>query len=158
MKRVDYGIRVIVDEMFLVIMVLVLALVVALFLFGKIVPVEKPAYIVPRSGISSVSGHTVITIFDSGGEPVYFNNSRQARYHAMVYIETQSGTFRAVPSPTLTMIKPGDTIYACYTGNGFTLTDTLEGITLVSLPVGKISIRFVDPTSGILISQEDLSL
>jgi len=158
MKRIDYGIRVIVDEMFLVIMVLALAIVVALFLFGNILPAEKPAYIVPRSGISTVSGHPVIAIFDSGGEPVSFNSSRQARYHVTVYVDTQSGSFRAVPSPSLTMIKPGDSIYAWYTGYGFALTDTMDGVTPVSLPAGKISVRFVDPGSGLLISREDLIL
>jgi len=157
MKRVDYGIRVIVDEMFLVIMVLALGIVVALFLFGNILPIEKPAYIVPRSGISTVSGHTVIAIFDSGGDPVYFNNSRQARYHAIVYIDTQSGTFRAVPSSSLAMIKPGETIYACYTASGFILTDVTDGMDLLSLPGGKISVRFVDPATSIQISREDLS-
>jgi len=158
MKRIDYGIRVIVDEMFLVIMVLLLALVIAVFLFGNFLPPGKPAYIVPRSGISTVSGHPFITIFDSGGEPVSFNRSRQARYHATVYVDTQSGSFRAVPSPTLAMIKPGDTVYAWYTGYGFALTDSMDGITPVSFPAGKISVRLVDPVSGFQISREDLSL
>lgn len=157
MKRIDYGNRVIVDELFLVILVLALSVAVGLIVFGHVLVVEKPAYIVPRSAVSMIAGQTVISIFDTGGDPVYFNNSPRARYHAVVYIDTRSMTFRAVPAPTLAEIRPGDTIFAAYTGSGFLLTNTLNGTAVSSLPPGKLVIRFVDPATGIQISREDLS-
>lgn len=64
--------------------------------------------------------------------------------------------FRAVPGPSLTVLRPGDTIYAYYTGSGFVLTNSLTGASLVSLPAGPIAVRFVDMTSGVVIAKEDL--
>jgi hypothetical protein len=80
----------------------------------------------------------VITVFNRGSEPVYFNGSPQGKYRAELYVDTQSGSFRAIPDPALTVFKPGDTIYAYYTGSGFILTDTLSGARFHSLPEGKI--------------------
>ena len=156
MKWNDEGLSEVLDSTLIIALGLVLAGIIAAFVFGVFTPVDKTAYLVPRFSIANVSGHSVIMIFDRGGDPVYFNGSPQAKYKAALYVDTQSGSSRAVPAPSLTVLKPGDTIYAYYTGTGFILTNTLAGVTFPSLPSGKIAVRFIDVTSGTLIAKEDL--
>jgi len=152
----DEGLSEVLDSTLIIALGLVLAGIAAAFVFGIFTPVDKTAYLVPQFSIANVSGHSVIMIFDRGGDPVYFNGSPLAKYKALLNVDTQSGSSRAVPAPSLTVLKPGDTIYAYYTGTGFILTNTLTGVTFPSLPVGKISVRFIDATSGVLIAKEDL--
>jgi hypothetical protein len=157
-KGNEEGASELIDETLIIAMGLVLAVVTLMLVSGVIPLTEKTAYLVPQFGVGNVSGHTVITIFDRGGEPVYFNGSPQAKYKAELYINTQSGSYKAVPASTLTVFKPGDTIYVYYTGSGFILTNTLYGATFPSLPGGKIVVTFVDATSGVLIAKGDLVL
>jgi len=157
-KGNDDGASELIDETLIIAMGLVLAVVILMLISGVIPLTEKTAYLVPQFGVGNVSGQTVITIFNRGGEPVYFNGSPQAKYKAELYVNTPSGSYKAVPAPALTVFKPGDTIYAYYTGSGFILTNTLSGATFPSLPGGKIVVTFVDATSGVLIAKGDLVL
>lgn len=158
MKGNEEGASELIDETLIIAMGLVLAVVTLMLISGVIPLTEKTAYLVPQFGVGNLSGHTVITIFNRGGEPVYFNGSPQAKYKAELYVNTQSGSYKAVPSPALTVFKPGDTIYAYYTGSGFILTNTLSGATFSSLPGGKIVVSFIDATSGVLIAKGELVL
>ena len=125
MKGNEEGASELIDETLIIAMGLVLAVVTLMLVSGVIPLTEKTAYLVPQFGVGNVSGHTVITIFNRGGEPVYFNGSPQAKYKAELYVNTQSGSYKAVPAPALTVFKPGDTMYAYCTGSGFILTNTL---------------------------------
>jgi PKD repeat protein len=156
MSRTDTGISEVASETLIIAMIVVLTVVIGMLVFGIISSPEKTAYLVPQFSIINVSDKSVITVFDRGGDPVYFNGSPLAKYKAELYVDTQAGSFRAIPVPALTVFKPGDRIYAYYTGSGFVLTNAMAGVTFVSLPAGKISVRFVDVTSGVLISREDL--
>jgi FlaG/FlaF family flagellin (archaellin) len=155
-KPNDEGLSEVVDSTLIIALGLVLAGIVAAFVFGVFSPVDKSAYLVPQFTIINVSDQSVIKIFDRGGEPVYFNDSPMGTYKAVLYIDTQFGTYKAVPIPTLTMLKAGDTVFVYNSGTGFVMTDTLEGASFNSLPAGKIAVRFVDTTSGVLIAKEDL--
>jgi PKD repeat protein len=157
-ERDDARLNEVANEILIVVLVVLLAVIIAVFLFGVFTPVDKTAYFIPRFGIGNSSGQMVITIFNRGGGPVYFNGSPQAKYKAEVYVDTQSGSFKAVPVPALTVFKPGDMIYAYYNGSGFILTNTLTGVTFQSLPEGKIVVTFVDATSRLTIAQEILVL
>jgi hypothetical protein len=157
-KRDDEGITEVVDETLIIALGLALAVIVAVIVFGVFKPIDKSAYLVPQFGVGNFSGHTVITIFDRNGDPVYFNDPSLSKYHAVLYVDTPSGSYKAATAPTLSVLRPGDTIYAYYTGSGFVLTDTLAGLTFPSLPGGKITVKFVDETSGVIIAREDLIL
>ena len=156
MKGDDSGASEVVDATLIVALGLVLAGIVAAFVFGVFIPVEKSAYLIPQFGISNVSDHSVIFVFDRGGDPVFLNATSPAGHRATLYIDTKSGSFRAVPVPSLTVLRPGDTVYAYYSGSDFVLTDSLTGAAFVSLPAGPITVRFVDATSGVVIAREDL--
>jgi hypothetical protein len=155
-KGDDSGASEVVDATLIVALGLVLAGIVAAFVFGVFVPVENSAYLIPQFGILNVSDHSVIYVFDRGGDLVYLNTTPSSGHRAILYVDTKSGSFRAVPVPSLTVLRPGDTVYAYYTGSGFVLTGSLTGATFVSLPAGPIAVRFVDATSGVVIAKEDL--
>ena len=55
-KRDDEGLSELLDSTLIVALGLVLAVVVAVFVFGVFTPVDKTAYLVPQFGIGNVSG------------------------------------------------------------------------------------------------------
>ena len=128
MKGDDSGASEVVDATLIVALGLVLAGIVAAFVFGVFVPVEKSAYLIPQFGILNVSDHPVIYIFDRGGDLVYLNTTPSAGHRADLYVDTKSGSFRAVPIPSLTVLRPGDTIYAYYTGEIYNFPELRQGI------------------------------
>jgi hypothetical protein len=148
------GISEVLDETLILALVVITAAVVGVMLLGLVVPIEQTAYVVPQFGTKDISGKIVITAFSRGGDPLYFNATPLAKYRAVFYVDTSAGSFRADPAPSLTVFKPGDTIYLYYTGTRFVATKTLTGIPPATLPSGRVVVRLVDVNSGTLISQE----
>jgi hypothetical protein len=149
----DDGVSEILDETLIIALGLVCAVIVGAFVFGFASPIVKSAYIVPQFGTKLVAGNSIITAYDLGGDPVYFNATPLAKYKAAFYVDTATGSYKAVPSPTLTVFKPGDVVYLYYTGSGFIVTNSLTGAPVVTLPAGRVAVRLVDTYSGTLISQ-----
>lgn len=154
MKGREDGVSEVVDETLIIVVVVVLAAVIGIMVFGVLPSIHKTAYIVPQYGIKDVSGKSVITLFDRGGDPVYFNVTPLANYKATIFVDTSAGTFAATPAPGLNALNPGDLVYIYYTGSRFILTNNLAGISITTLPAGQVTVRMVDATSGTLISQE----
>jgi len=150
------GISEVTSELFILLAVIALAIIVGAMIFGVFRPVDKTAYLVPQFNSTAVSGKTVITVFDRGGDPVYFNNSPKATYKAELYVDTQWGAYKAIPVPSLTLFQPGDEIYVYNTGTGFAMSSNLSGTTFNSLPAGTLSVRLIDATSSVLIAKQDL--
>jgi hypothetical protein len=113
----------IVDETLILALVVVTAGIVGVLVLGFAVPIEKTAYVVPQFGIQDFGGKTVITAFNRGGDPIYFNATPLAKYKAVFYVDTALGSYRAEPAPSLTVFRPGDTVYLYYTGTGFGAVD-----------------------------------
>jgi PKD repeat protein len=152
----EHAVSEVLDETLIIALGLVCAAVVGILFFGFAVPVEKSAYLVPQFGTQTIGGQSVITVYDRGGDPVYFNATPLAKYKADFFVDTATGTFRAVPASTLTVFKPGDTVYIYNTGTGFAITGTPAGISAVSLPAGGIVVRIVDSAAGTLIAKETI--
>lgn len=149
----EEGVSEILDETLIIALGLVCAVIVGAFVFGFAVPVQKSAYVVPQFGIKDLGGKVVITAYDRGGDPVYFNVTPLAKYKAAFYVDTSLGTYQAVPESKLTVFRPGDVVYLYYTGSGFVVTGTPPGASAVTLPSGRVAVRLVDTYSGTLISQ-----
>lgn len=151
----DAGITEVFDQTLLLGLVIVTAALVGLVALGFVLPAEKTAYVVPRFATADVDGKTVITAFSRGGDPLYFNASPLASYRATFYVDTSAGNFRAVPVPGLEVFRPGDMVYLFYTGTGFYAVDhPPAGGSVVTLPPGRVAVRLVDTTSGVLIAGE----
>jgi FlaG/FlaF family flagellin (archaellin) len=146
------------DETLIIAMGLVLAVVVGMMVFGLLPMVEKSAYMIPKFGVGSLSGTTFITMDHRSGDPVDFSAQPESKHSAVLYVDTQGGSFTAVPVTGLSLFNPGDTLYVYYTGSGFVLTNTLAGASFVSLPAGTITVRLVDATSGTVIARDELIL
>lgn len=151
----DAGITEVFDQTLLLGLVIVTAALVGLVALGFVMPAEKTAYVVPRFATADVDGKTVITAFSRGGDPLYFNASPLASYRATFYVDTSAGNFRAVPVPGLEVFRPGDMVYLFYTGTGFYAVDhPPAGGSVDTLPPGRVVVRLVDTTSGVLIAGE----
>lgn len=153
MKRED-GISEILGETFILILIVAIAVILGTIVFGHVIPIDKSAYVAVHFGTKVLAGQTVITAYDRGGDPVYFNATPLAKYKAAFYVDTDLGSFRAKPDSTLAVFNPGDTIYLYYTGSGFVMTKTLTGAPVIDLPSGRVAVRLVDINSGTLIAQE----
>ncbi len=154
MKQCEEGFSEVMDETLIIALGIACAVVVMIVMFGVLPNIQKSAYIVPLYGVKNVSGHSVITLFDRGGDPVYFNASPSASYRTIISVDTTAGTFTAVPAPGLNALTSGDLVYIYYTGSGFVITGNLNGTSVTSLPVGQVTVRMVDANTGTLISQE----
>jgi hypothetical protein len=154
MKQHEDGFSEVLDETLIIGLGVLCAVVVMMLVFGVIPTIQKTAYIVPLSGTKDVAGKTVITVFDRGGEPVYFNATPLASYKAAIYVDTSAGSFAAVPAPGVNVLKPGDLVYLYYTGSGFIIASNLTGASITTLPAGQVTVRIVDSNSNVLISRE----
>ncbi|HII98938.1 MAG TPA: hypothetical protein HA272_06750 [Methanoregula sp.] len=151
----DSGISEVFDQTLLLALVVITAGLVGVMAFGFVMPFEKTAYVVPRFAVADVEGKTVITAFSRGGDPLYFNTTPLANYKAAFYVDTSAGNFRVVPVAGLEVFRPGDMVYLFYTGTGFYAVDhPPAGGSVVTLPPGRVTVRLVDVSSGVLIAQE----
>jgi hypothetical protein len=150
------GVSEMLDESLILILVIACAAIIGGLLLGFVLPIEKSAYVVPRFGIQDIAGKTIITVYDRGGDPLYFNGTALAKYRAAFYVDTALGSFQAVPAPGLTVFQPGDMVYLYYTGTGFVVTKKPNGASVTDLPSGRVAVRLVDLNSGTLIAQETI--
>ncbi|PKL68067.1 MAG: hypothetical protein CVV30_12045 [Methanomicrobiales archaeon HGW-Methanomicrobiales-1] len=150
----EEGISEVIDEILIIALCIGCAVVILIVAYGGLPLTQKTAYVVSQSDVKSVAGQKVITLFNRGGDPVSFSDTPLANYKATVYVDTPAGSFAAVPAPGTNVFTPGDLVYLYYTGSGFILANDLAGASIVTLPAGQISVRLVDATSGVLISQE----
>jgi hypothetical protein len=150
----ENGVSEVLDETLIIALGVVCAVIVAMLIFGFVVPIEKTAYIVPQFGTKTVAGHTVITVYDRGGDPVYFTAASPAKYRASFYVDTPGGSYEATPAATLSVLNPGDSVYIYNSGTGYVVTSNLTGISAGDLPAGRVTVRLVDINSGTLIAQE----
>jgi hypothetical protein len=153
-KSNDGGASEVLDETLIIAMGIICAAVTMVLIFGVVPNIQKTAYVVPQFGIKNVSGGSVIYVFDRAGDTVYFNATPLAFHKATLYVDTSVGSFTAVPASGLSTFRPGDVVYLYFTGSGFIVTRDLTGISITNLPAGQVSVRMVDSTSGVLISQE----
>lgn len=156
MKQDESGASELMDETLIIALGLVLAVVTMVLVFGALPLTEKTAYLVPQFSTVNVSGKTVIGIFHRGGDPVTFNRSSTEKYQAQVIVDTASGSYKAVADPALADFRPGEWIVVYSTGSGFAVARNLSGATFSTLPPGKITVSFIDATSGVLIAKGDL--
>ncbi|OPX64132.1 MULTISPECIES: hypothetical protein [unclassified Methanoregula] len=156
MKGNESGASEVVDETLIIALGIVLAVITVMLVTGVIPLTPKSAYLVPQFNIVNASDKPVIAIFHRAGDPVYFNAAPSGEYTAELQVDTQAGSFKAVPAPALTAFRPGDWIVLYYTGSGFMVTPNLSGASFSSLPPGKITVRFIDTKSGVLIAKEDV--
>jgi hypothetical protein len=152
--KTEDAINEIIGETLILGLIVLIAVILAVTVFGHVLPIDKSAYVATQFGTKVVAGKTVITAYDRGGDPVYFNATPLAKYHAAFYVDTALGSFKAQPVSSIQVFKAGDTVYLYYTGTGFVLSNTLTGAPIVTLPSGRVTVRLVDTYSGTLISQE----
>ncbi len=150
----DHAVSEVIGTMLIVFLVILLAAVIVSLFLGLIDLTDKSAYIAPAIGKEEISGKTVVSIYNRGGDTAFLNGT--GRYSMSVYIDTSSGSSKANPVSTVSAFPPGSTLLVYNSAGGYKLTgnstDLLSPAAL-SVTACPLTVRLVDETTQNLIAR-----
>ncbi|MEI7432967.1 MAG: LamG domain-containing protein [Methanomicrobiales archaeon] len=152
----DHAINEIIGSFLIVILVIAVAAIVASLFLGLIDLTPKSAFIAPDITSQNISGKNVVKLYNRGGDTASLNLSSQGQYVMGVYIDSSTGSTRAVPLSQTNQFRPGDTLYVFKTASGFYITNNLSELlspAIGQFPPGAITVRLVDENSHLLIAK-----
>jgi len=100
-------------------------------------------------------------LYNRGGDTANLNMSGQGQYVMGVYIDSSTGSSRAIPLSQTNQFRPGDTLYVFKTNSGFYTTNNLSDLSspaILSFPSGTLGVRLVDENSHLLIAKWSTSI
>ena len=147
----DDAVSEVVAEILIIFLVLSMGAVVGAMLFGVMPSIPKTAYLVTEGSYKTMPTYCAIAIHHREGDTLSFSPTPLSSYPAEIRVDTQAGSFLAVPDRSAALFEPGDTIYVYNTGTGYNITKELNGVTAVPLPSGTTSIKIIDSTANLLI-------
>lgn len=142
-------------------LVVVFVAVIAAIFLGLIDITPKSAFIAPDIEKQTISGKNSIRIYNKGGDTATLNVSGQGHYVMGVYIDSSTGSTRAIPLSQTSQFRPGDTIYVYNSIIGYQITNNISDLSassVLSFPSGQVGIRLVDEKSKVLIARWDGSI
>lgn len=157
----DQAINEVIGSVLIVILVIAAAAIVASLFLGLIDLTPKSAFIAPDITSQNISGKNIIKLYNRGGDTANLNVKDQGQYVMGVYIDSSTGSTRAIPLSSMNQFRPGDTLYVFKTTNGFYITNNLSDISSPAIgqfPSGTVTIRLVDENSHLLIAKSALSI
>ncbi len=150
----DHAVSEVIGTMLIVFLVILLAAVIVSLFLGLIDLTDKSAYIAPAIGKEEISGKTIVSIYNRGGDTAFLNGT--GRYSMSVYIDTSSGSSKANPVSTVSAFPPGSTLFVYNSAGGYILTgnstDLLSPAAL-SVTACPLTVRLVDETTQNLIAR-----
>lgn len=157
----DQAVNEIIGSILIVILVIALAAVIVSLFLGLVDLAPKSAFIAPDITNQTITGKNVIKLYNKGGDTATLNMSGQGHYAMGVYIDSSTGSTRAIPLLQTLQFRPGDTLYVYNWTNGYGITNNISDLSASSvrtLPPGNIGIRLVDENSHNLIAKWNLSV
>ncbi len=157
----DQAINEIIASVLIIILVIAAAAVVASLFMGLIDLTPKSAFIAPDITNQAISGKNVIKLYNKGGDTATLNMSGQGQYTMGVYIDSSTGSSRAIPLSQTLPFRPGDSLYIFKTNIGFYVTNNLSDLlspAVGQFPSGAVTIRLVDENSHLLIAKWNTSI
>ncbi len=154
--RNDQAVNEIIGTILIIILVVALAAVIAALFVGLIDLTPKSAFIAPDITNQTIAGKNVIKLYNKGGDTATLNMSGQGQYVMGVYIDSSTGSSRAIPLSQMNQFRPGDTLYVFKTANGFYITSNLTDLSSPAVgqfPSGAVTVRLVDENSHLLIAR-----
>jgi len=139
------------DEILILAIVLILGAIIFVIVFGVVPQIAKGAYISADVSVKQMPAYSSIAIKHRGGDILHFSGITETSYPATIYVDTQNGSYQAVPSPAVGEFRPGNTVYLYYTGAGYGITQNLNGVAALPQPSEDLRVRIVDPVSGLMI-------
>jgi hypothetical protein len=151
----DHGISETVSVILIIGMVLILAIVIAVFVLGANIIPQNTAYMSVDMQKIPVSGTEVISIFNRAGDAVSLKKITDTQKYAVsFYVDTPSGSYRVQPPSDVDTFKPGTTLFVYNTPTGlYKITNNPADFVSAPLPVNLTSVRIIDEKSHQLIAQ-----
>lgn len=157
----DQAVSEIIGTILIIILVVALAAVIAALFMGLIDLTPKSAFIAP-----DISGQTVpvknggkiniVQMYNRGGDTATLDLSGQGQYPMSVWVDTSSGSYRAVPAPGVNLFSPGTNLYVYsgtgnYQSGGYQITNNISALNSNGGVYYPIGVRLIDDASHLLI-------
>ena len=116
----------------ILLLIVMLIASIATVLFGSLPALKKTGYFTPQVERFPIQGHEAVRVLHKGGDSFVFNITPDSpRYFWLgIYIESESGRERVLPSPTLSgyLFEQGDLLYIFRSGDVYFFTDSPSAI------------------------------
>lgn len=146
-----------VSVILMIFMIVILAIAVAVLLFGANLFQQKSALIAVDIKSQTLYDKSVITVFHRAGDEVYLNSSLTGLHELGIYMDNKTSSSRAQPVLGLNTVKPGTSLFVYYntSKNVYRITDnsailnTNESQKIIDCP---LKVRLVDENAHSLIT------
>jgi hypothetical protein len=116
----------------ILLLIVMLIAIIATVLFGSLPALKKTGYFTPQVERFQIQGNEAVRVLHKGGDSFVFNITPDSpRYFWLgIYIESESGMERVLPSPTLSryLFEQGDLLYIFRSGDTYFFTDSSSAI------------------------------
>lgn len=153
MRGSEDALTTVMDEIFILGLVLLLGGIVAALVFGMLPFIPKTAYLATEFSVREMPGYAAIQIFHQGGDSLNFTPTTDQSFPGAIYIETPTGWYSTEPDTDLPVFSPGNFLYLYYTGSRFQISPDLTGVTGSRLPSPDMRVVILDPDTGILLRE-----
>ena len=116
---------------------------------------QKSTYLLPELQYQTLNEDSYISILNRGGDTVSLNASSSGQNLISVYVDTMTGSYRALPVAGLNQFKTGNTIFVYYnaTVKGYKITNNVNAMPGTSFAICPVTVRLVDENAKIIVSK-----
>jgi hypothetical protein len=157
----EQGISEVVATILVVFLVIALAVVVGVLVFGWALPLQKTAYIVMEVSPQNISNASVVQVFHGSGDTVSLAPSTMHGVPVRFTLTNGSATYNATPLPATAAqgFGPGATLFLFRNASGIWLSDNKANIMgNLGFTPGVWTISLIDTTANVLIAQDAVQL
>lgn len=138
-------------EVLILALALILGTIISIMVFGVIPHIQKSAYLATDVTLKQMPSYAAVALHSRAGDTLDLTPKSDAQYAAMLYIDTPAGNFPVTPDPSVTLFRPGDTVYIYSTGTGYRATTDLTGVNGAPFSSSDMTLRIVDSSASVLI-------
>lgn len=116
---------------------------------------QKSTYMAPELQYQTLNDDSFISILHRGGDAISLNASSSGQNMMSVYVDTMTGSYRALPVAGLNQFKPGDTIFVYYdaTVKSYKITNNVNAMPGTSFAICPVTVRLVDENAKVILSK-----
>jgi hypothetical protein len=157
----ESGISEVVATILVVFLVIALAVVVGVLLFGWALPLQKTAYIAMEVSPRNISNASVVQVFHGQGDTVSLAPSKIHGVPVRFVLTNGSATYHATPLPAAASqgFGPGATLFLFRNASGVWLSDNRSDIGgNLGFAPGEWTISLIDTSANVLIARDTVQL
>jgi len=137
-------------------LVVIIAGILLVTVLGMVVVPQKTAFIAIDITDPEIGNKGFIRICNQGGDTGCLNQTGHEDNHIGIYLDTTSGSHRALPVLGLDLFSPGSTLYVYNRYGTYTITSNLidlQSSHVQSVEEGAITVRVVDEKTKVLVAE-----